>query len=240
MLGSGEDWQIASSALTACVELVRFQVPQQPVGGFLVGVEVPDGSDLKPALLDLRKEVVVGGAVPGALFIGDGLGGPDADVVRISRPSQINSAADVTVSGSGRLEVNASDGIGSISGEGSLVLNTARLTVGYNDASTAFDGLTSGPNSLTKVGSGVLTLTGDNSYTGDTRVVSGTLIVNGLQPASAVTVAGGPCWPNPARGPGPASASGTSARCGHSPFASVQTGAPDRSVARPHLGIHGA
>ena len=54
------------------------------------------------------------------------------------------------------------------------------LSVGYNNASTTYAGVLSGPGSLTKVGSGMLTLTGSNVYTGGTTVSGGTLqVVNG-------------------------------------------------------------
>ena len=67
------------------------------------------------------------------------------------------------------------------------------LTVGGNNGSTTFSGNlsdTQGAGSLTKIGTGALTLTGSNTYTGPTTVNQGTLIVNGSL-ASPVTVNSG-------------------------------------------------
>ncbi|OGV70303.1 MAG: hypothetical protein A2283_03430, partial [Lentisphaerae bacterium RIFOXYA12_FULL_48_11] len=72
--------------------------------------------------------------------------------------------------------------IGSLSdysGAGGFVTNSistmATLTVGYEDTSTAFSGIITGSNALTKVGNGRLTLSGQNQYTGDTRINRGIL-----------------------------------------------------------------
>ncbi len=49
------------------------------------------------------------------------------------------------------------------------------LTVGGNNANTVYSGAMSGGSSLTKAGTGILTLTGNNSFTGATAVSAGTL-----------------------------------------------------------------
>jgi autotransporter-associated beta strand protein len=87
--------------------------------------------------------------------------------------------------------------IGGLTGPGSVVLaNTLvgksgtitssysrgaafALSVGYNNASTTYSGVMSGAGSVTKIGSGTLTLSGANTYTGDTLVNSGTLALSG-------------------------------------------------------------
>jgi autotransporter-associated beta strand protein len=51
------------------------------------------------------------------------------------------------------------------------------LSVGNNNADTAYNGILSGSGSLIKIGSGNLTLSGNNTYTGNTTVTSGTLIL---------------------------------------------------------------
>jgi fibronectin-binding autotransporter adhesin len=52
-------------------------------------------------------------------------------------------------------------------------------------------GAITGPGNLTKAGSGVLDLTGANTYTGSTNVAAGTLLVDGSIANSAVTVQNG-------------------------------------------------
>ncbi len=60
---------------------------------------------------------------------------------------------------------------GSIEGAGSYILGAKILTVGSNDLSTTVSGVISGPGgSLTKVGTGTLTLTNIETYTGATTV----------------------------------------------------------------------
>lgn len=81
---------------------------------------------------------------------------------------------------------------GSIEGNGRIFLGSKNFTVGGNHRSTTFsgvirddsfnDGITIIPapgGSLTKVGTGVLTLTGANTYTGNTAVNGGELLIDG-------------------------------------------------------------
>jgi autotransporter-associated beta strand protein len=70
------------------------------------------------------------------------------------------------------------------------------LTVGSDNTSTVFSGVIknsrpSYPVSLTKRGSGMLTLAGTNTYTGATTVSNGTLAVSGALSSSGVTVCTG-------------------------------------------------
>lgn len=109
---------------------------------------------------------------------GDGNGGS----IRL----EVNSAAEgahVELSGNGRLEIDFHFApgvtVGSLEGEGSVILGSNNLGVGSTDQSTTFTGVIEGAGgSLTKVGEGVLTLTGANIYTGGTTVDAGTLVVN--------------------------------------------------------------
>lgn len=70
--------------------------------------------------------------------------------------------------------------IGGLTGTGSLALantnsNPVALSVGNNNASTTYSGALSGLGSLTKIGSGELTLAGANTYGGHTLISGGTL-----------------------------------------------------------------
>jgi autotransporter-associated beta strand protein len=83
---------------------------------------------------------------------------------------------------------------GSIEGAGQILLSSKNLAVGGNNLSTTFsgvlrDGGTFGGvgGSLTKTGTGALTLSGTNTYTGATTVNGGSLLVNGSIATSALT-----------------------------------------------------
>ena len=87
---------------------------------------------------------------------------------------------------------------GSIAGDGRFFLGSNELTVGGNNTSTIVSGVVAdGGNqagtgaSLVKIGSGTLTLTGDNTYTGATTVNAGGLVVDGsIVSATTVNSAG--------------------------------------------------
>ena len=80
--------------------------------------------------------------------------------------------------------------IGSLAGAGSVTLGSASLTTGNDNTSTTFSGVISGAGGLAKIGNGILTLTGANTFTGGTTLNSGGLVVNGSL-ASGITVNGG-------------------------------------------------
>ena len=86
--------------------------------------------------------------------------------------------------------------IGGLSGgTGSIALqNTASaavaLSAGFNNSSTTYGGNLSGPGSLNKIGLGILSLSGTNSYLGGTTVSAGTLtFLNTAAKTGTTTVA---------------------------------------------------
>ncbi|CDX32238.1 Outer membrane autotransporter barrel domain (modular protein) [Mesorhizobium plurifarium] len=64
------------------------------------------------------------------------------------------------------------------------VVNNGTLAFNLNN-NYAFDGVISGTGSVNKLGTGIATLTGTNSYSGATNVNAGTLLINGNQSAAA-------------------------------------------------------
>ncbi|MFZ0435497.1 MAG: autotransporter-associated beta strand repeat-containing protein, partial [Chthoniobacterales bacterium] len=66
--------------------------------------------------------------------------------------------------------------LGSLAGNGSVMIGGATLSVGDGNSGSAFSGVISGSNgALVKLGTGTMTLSGANSYTGGTTVEDGTL-----------------------------------------------------------------
>ena len=99
--------------------------------------------------------------------------------------------ARVIVFGNGELLIGAHNApgvtVGSIEGDGNIFLGANNLTVGSNKLSTSFTGVIQEfadadviqeTGSLTKIGTGTLTLTGANTYTGGTSVEAGLLALN--------------------------------------------------------------
>jgi autotransporter-associated beta strand protein/T5SS/PEP-CTERM-associated repeat protein len=101
------------------------------------------------------------------------------------------SSSAVTVASGATLAFNGfNQTLASLAGAGSVTMGVGSMTVGGNNASTAFSGTISGSGGLTKNGTGALTLGGANTYTGLTTVNAGTLVVNGSL-AGAVTLNSG-------------------------------------------------
>ena len=94
--------------------------------------------------------------------------------------------ARIEVFGKGKFTIAAhadpGTAVGSIEGDGTVSLGDHNLTVGGNNLSTVYSGLIDeklgGEGSLTKVGTGTLTLAGANNYSGVTLVSGGTLLAS--------------------------------------------------------------
>jgi len=120
---------------------------------------------------------------------------------RIANSYAGNPNSTYIVAGNAALNINGQVAtIGGLSGSGTVTLgNNGQMSVGANNADTVFDGVITSPTGLattiTKIGSGRLTLNGfsifgtsGNYYTGTTTVDQGTLIVNGSLAQSANTI----------------------------------------------------
>ena len=112
--------------------------------------------------------------------------GTEGGVVSFQEGSD-GGTARVEVFGNGRFDISGHDSpgvtIGSLEGDGLATLGANNLTSGSNNLSTTFsgtigDGDVSPDGSLTKIGTGNLTLTGANTYTGGTIVTGGILLAN--------------------------------------------------------------
>ena len=109
------------------------------------------------------------------------------------------NAALITNAG-GAVDISAltTDGMtaGSIAGAGVYKLGSKQLTVGGNNFSTTVSGViedggqASGTGgSLIKVGTGTLTLLGDNTYSGGTTIQAGTLVAGTVSAAQEISFA---------------------------------------------------
>lgn len=101
----------------------------------------------------------------------------NAGTLALSADNRINDASVLTVAAGATFDLNGyAETVGSIAGAGNIVMGTAALTSGGNNASTTFSGVISGTaGNFNKAGSGTLTLSGNNTYTGVTNVQGGTL-----------------------------------------------------------------
>lgn len=94
----------------------------------------------------------------------------------------LGGLADVTVSSGATFGVGASQTLGALNGAGDVVINAGlNLTVGStnNNLNSTFSGaIATTTAGLTKAGTGVFALSGNNLYTGATAVNAGTLLVN--------------------------------------------------------------
>ncbi len=113
---------------------------------------------------------------PGSLIVNDGIVNVAGGALSSLTAVQVNSTATTA----GVLNVNASDTIGSLAGTGAdaevNLAAGANLDVGGLNTSSTFAGMIAGAGSLTKNGSGILSLTGANSYTGGTTVNDGAVM----------------------------------------------------------------
>ncbi len=137
------------------------------VGGLGGSLEFNDDSSADAAILTAEGGTNGGGG--GEIHFFDSARGETARVELFG-----NGFADFTF-----VEHGA---IGSVEGDGTVIVGPSMLSVGSNNLSTSFAGVFEesqfGPGSLKKVGRGTLTLENANTYTGGTIVGAGVMLAN--------------------------------------------------------------
>jgi autotransporter-associated beta strand protein len=186
--------------------------------GRAVGETVFQDSSTAGSAIIVNNGAKVSGAVGGTVIFDDsstagsakliangGTGGGAGGAIFFSTASA-SSTARVEVFGSGELDISSpkapSVTVGSVQGNGKIFLGALNLTVGSNNQSTTFSGIiqdggvlggTGG--SVSKIGTGNLSLTKASTYTGTTTVNKGALLVKNTTGsatgAGAVQVNGG-------------------------------------------------
>ena len=119
-----------------------------------------------------------------------------AGELHLENGAAIPDASATTLATGTTLElVDSSETIGSLAGDGDVVLNTYTLTAGGNDDTTTYSGVIAGTGGFTKEGTGTMTLTDNNTYTGATNLNEGMIKLNSggetLSDLTAVTAASG-------------------------------------------------
>lgn len=99
----------------------------------------------------------------------------NAGTLQLAADDRINDASalviDQTTATSAIFDLNNfNERVGSLAGNGFVMLGTGTLNAGGDDTSTTYAGIISGTGGFTKEGAGTLMLTGVNTYTGTTRV----------------------------------------------------------------------
>ncbi len=149
-------------------------------GGTVTGNVGSAGTGANAGLIDGALTVSGGtftntGEVTGATTV-------TAGTLNLNAGSDLSDANALTVNG-GTVNVNVDEAVGALAGTGGTVNLTGDLTAGGNDASTTYGGVIAGTGTLTKEGTGTLTLAGSNGggsdFTGTVEVDGGTLQVNG-------------------------------------------------------------
>jgi len=113
---------------------------------------------------------------PGSLIVNNGTVNDHNGALGSSVAVRVNSTATTT----GVLNILNSETVGSLAGTGANaqvnISSGATLAVGGLNTSTGFAGKIAGSGALVKDGTGILTLTGANTYTGGTTVNDGALM----------------------------------------------------------------
>lgn len=161
--------------------------------GIVNGV-ISGGFDLTFGTVSMNGIMELGGANTHS-----GLTSINYGTLRLANPNALQNS---TLSGSAGAVEFASTitdfTLGGLEGSRNLALQDTtavaiNLKIGNNDAPTIHTGVISGPGNLVKIGSGMLSLNGSNTYTGNTTVEKGVLSVSSgyFADSSTVSIAAG-------------------------------------------------
>jgi len=111
-------------------------------------------------------------------------------ILQAGAANVFGSSSAVTVNSSTLDLNNFNQSIGSLAGDvgGTITLGTATLTLGSDNTTKIHDGLITGTGGVTKVGTGIQYLTGQNTFTGTTRVEAGTLVISSTRALRSTNV----------------------------------------------------
>lgn len=139
------------------------------------------------------KTFIFGGNVGNATLIAHGGTNGGAGGAILFEKYGSGGTARVQLDGNGFLDISILKQpnlrVGSVEGDGEIFLGENNLGIGTNNLSTQLEGVVQDGGrhnrktggSLTKVGTGILTLTGANTYTGGTTITGGVLRVNNTE-----------------------------------------------------------
>jgi autotransporter-associated beta strand protein len=115
-----------------------------------------------------------------------------AGTVALTGGTALSDTGSVALASGTTLQLNTSETVGALTGNGTVNLGTgAALSLGGNNLDATFAGVLSGAGGLGKVGSGILTLSGNSAFGGGTSVSNGTLNVTGTLGSDVSVLNGG-------------------------------------------------
>ncbi len=174
---------------------IQFSTGSINMGGALIHVGAGNGTAIIDSVIGANVTEVIQNSASSKLILGNanlhgGNTTVQAGTLELNNVDALqNSTLDTGASGSQQVTFAASGtyNIGGLTGSDDLAIGGNTISVGANDQTTSYSGNITGTGGLTKVGDGVLTLTGSGNSVATTSVTGGTLVVNGSL-TSAVTV----------------------------------------------------